>query len=221
MCDNSLAPSPCENDASCGISSRFQLLFPSHRQVAHALLTRPPLFREPKLLSPFDLNVLGTPPAFILSQDQTLEKYLSVFRRSSSFRALLPAIYSCTTFVLFPFRNCRDLLPFSFSKKGCCCLICCSIFKDQFRPLLGVAFLVYYFFEGLSTTFFKKNKLFFENRFTHYLLWVKTHICPTSCILSSQQNDKAVLVNRKQQNQNHLLSITHHLSSSINLKVVV
>ena len=117
MCDNSLAPSPCENDASCGISSRFQLLFPSHRQVAHALLTRPPLFREPKLLSPFDLNVLGTPPAFILSQDQTLEKYLSVFRRSSSFRVLLLAIYSCTTFVLFPFRNCRDSLPFSSSEK--------------------------------------------------------------------------------------------------------
>ena len=154
MCDNSLAPSPCENDASCGISSRFQLLFPSHRQVAHALLTRPPLFREPKLLSPFDLNVLGTPPAFILSQDQTLEKYLSVFRRLSSFRVLLPAIYSCTTFVLFPFRNCRDSLPFSSFKKGCCCLICCSIFKDQFRPLLGVACLVYYFLPPLSIPFF-------------------------------------------------------------------
>ena len=154
MCDNSLAPSPCENDASCGISSRFQLLFPSHRQVAHALLTRPPLFREPKLLSPFDLNVLGTPPAFILSQDQTLEKYLSVFRRLSSFRVLLPAIYSCTTFVLFPFRNCRDLLPFSSSEKSCCCLICCSIFKDQFRPLLGVACLVYYFSTPLSIPFF-------------------------------------------------------------------
>ena len=27
----------------CGISSRFQLLSPSERQVAHALLTRPPL----------------------------------------------------------------------------------------------------------------------------------------------------------------------------------
>ena len=44
------------------------------RQVAHALLTRPPLscislgFHT----APFDLHVLGTPPAFILSQDQTL-----------------------------------------------------------------------------------------------------------------------------------------------------
>ena len=62
----------------CGISSRFQLLSPSERQVTHALLTRPPLnlnFNQPKSQSikvPFDLHVLGTPPAFILSQDQTL-----------------------------------------------------------------------------------------------------------------------------------------------------
>ena len=62
----------------CGISSRFQLLSPSERQVTHALLARPPLrinFNQPKsqsVNSPFDLHVLGTPPAFVLSQDQTL-----------------------------------------------------------------------------------------------------------------------------------------------------
>ena len=39
-------------------------------QIAHALLTRPPL-KHPKV-SPLDLHVLGTPPAFVLSQDQTL-----------------------------------------------------------------------------------------------------------------------------------------------------
>src|SRR5699024_12376975 len=49
------------------------------RQVAHVLLTRPPLV--PQLLAPkgdqllhaLDLHVLGTPPAFVLSQDQTLQ----------------------------------------------------------------------------------------------------------------------------------------------------
>ena len=58
----------------CGISSRFQLLSPSTRQVTHALLTRPPLNLQSLdfMLIPFDLHVLGTPPAFILSQDQTL-----------------------------------------------------------------------------------------------------------------------------------------------------
>ena len=59
----------------CGISTSFPVLFRTHRQVAHALLTRPPLIRGPKSPSPFDLNVLGTPPAFILSQDQTLDKW--------------------------------------------------------------------------------------------------------------------------------------------------
>ena len=35
--------STCVVCALCGISVRFQTLFPSQRQVAHALLTRPPL----------------------------------------------------------------------------------------------------------------------------------------------------------------------------------
>ena len=39
------------------------------RQVAHVLLTRPPL----GISTSFDLHVLGMPPAFVLSQDQTLE----------------------------------------------------------------------------------------------------------------------------------------------------
>ena len=63
---------PCGPTGLCGISSRFQLLSPCVRQITHALLTRPPLRVLPKNDSPFDLHVLGTPPAFILSQDQTL-----------------------------------------------------------------------------------------------------------------------------------------------------
>ena len=68
----------CHFDTSCGISDRFQPLSPSERQVAHVLLTRPPLshikIHSEEIISQasFDLHVLGTPPAFILSQDQTL-----------------------------------------------------------------------------------------------------------------------------------------------------
>ena len=68
----------CRCCTLCGISSRFQLLSPSERQVTHALLTRPPLSfsslrpKSLKSIAPFDLHVLGTPPAFVLSQDQTL-----------------------------------------------------------------------------------------------------------------------------------------------------
>ena len=68
-----LMKSPCGGFMLCGISVLFRTLFPSERQVTHALLTRPPLgFGKQAFLAPFDLHVLGTPPAFILSQDQTL-----------------------------------------------------------------------------------------------------------------------------------------------------
>ena len=64
-----------------GISTCFQMLSPARRQVTHVLLTHPPLTALKSIsasteiikLSSFDLHVLGTPPAFILSQDQTLK----------------------------------------------------------------------------------------------------------------------------------------------------
>ena len=67
-----LATVPCSTVVSCGISVRFQTLSPSERQVAHVLLTRPPLSSDASIFTPFDLHVLGVPPAFVLSQDQTL-----------------------------------------------------------------------------------------------------------------------------------------------------
>ena len=38
------------------------------------LLTRSPLINQASLVFSFDLHVLSTPPAFVLSQDQTLQK---------------------------------------------------------------------------------------------------------------------------------------------------
>ena len=58
-----------------GITTRFQELFRSMGQVGHALLTRSPLSPPSKARwIPFDLHVLSTPPAFILSQNRTLHK---------------------------------------------------------------------------------------------------------------------------------------------------
>ena len=58
-----------------GISSGFPKLSQSYRQVAHVLLTRPPLiYWEQAPKDSLDLHVLGTPPAFVLSQDQTLQE---------------------------------------------------------------------------------------------------------------------------------------------------
>ena len=63
-------------------------------QVAHALLTRPPLSRDPSSRripgrASLDLHVLGTPPAFILSQDQTLV-FKSLFRSRIAVRFSFP-----------------------------------------------------------------------------------------------------------------------------------
>ena len=40
---NPLVGLSCGNPTLCGINVRFQTVFPSERQVAHVLLTRPPL----------------------------------------------------------------------------------------------------------------------------------------------------------------------------------
>ena len=71
------------------------------RQVTHALLTRPPLshssLRGVQSAS-FDLHVLGTPPAFILSQDQTLMlNSLLSSPESSGF----PSLFALQTFLDF------------------------------------------------------------------------------------------------------------------------
>jgi hypothetical protein len=68
----------------------FPVLIPQFGVDTNVLLTRPPLVYSHSLLNlippimegvkqivrtlPLDLHVLGTPPAFILSQDQTLHK---------------------------------------------------------------------------------------------------------------------------------------------------
>ncbi len=76
---NSLTINHAKLMISYGINPGFPRLSLCVRQIAHALLTRPPLiqkFINPKIskrLSSFDLHVLSTPPAFVLSQDQTLD----------------------------------------------------------------------------------------------------------------------------------------------------
>ena len=59
-----------------GIRPRFQGLSQSQGQVTHVLLTRSPLIHPANWASPFDLHVLSTPPAFVLSQNQTLRRCL-------------------------------------------------------------------------------------------------------------------------------------------------
>ena len=58
--------------AVCGIAAPFGPISPTHCPVTHVFLTRPPLAGHVAIPGPLDLHVLGTPPAFVLSQDQTL-----------------------------------------------------------------------------------------------------------------------------------------------------
>ena len=48
------------------------MVVPNPGAGSHALLTRAPLAPGPKPARSFDLHVLSAPPAFVLSQDQTL-----------------------------------------------------------------------------------------------------------------------------------------------------
>ena len=54
-------------------TNRETPLFPCPGYVVHVFLTRSPLAWPPKGPDPFDLHALATPPAFVLSQDQTLQ----------------------------------------------------------------------------------------------------------------------------------------------------
>ena len=105
-------------------------------QVAHELLTRPPLIRGPKPSSPFDLNVLCTPPAFILSQDQTLEQIVSslTFARQKSLSERFGSFY------FFEYVFCRETEHcfflgifeiFALAINACTSISCCSIVNDQ------------------------------------------------------------------------------------------
>ena len=63
---------------TCGINSPFGELSPTSRQISHVLRTLTPLdiLNIATKNIPFDLHVLSTPPAFVLSQNQTLRKNL-------------------------------------------------------------------------------------------------------------------------------------------------
>src|SRR5947207_11389452 len=63
--------------STSGISPSFLGLSRSSGQVTHVLLTRSRLCPRPKPGSSLHLHVLSTPPAFVLSQDQTLRKRLA------------------------------------------------------------------------------------------------------------------------------------------------
>ena len=72
----SMNPRRCRPGMLPGIKPPFEGLSRMYGQIIHVLLTRSPLYSSNRSRTfSYDLHVLGTPPAFVLSQNQTLHKY--------------------------------------------------------------------------------------------------------------------------------------------------
>src|SRR5579871_2061563 len=123
---------PTSTDA-CGLNPHFWEVSPTARQVIHVLLTRPPLAAPPERGRSSDLHVLRTPPAFVLSQDQTRQ---SVFVQTS--RACAPPTSDSCYCIVEPLRLAQVLkvirrrfsseptFPLSVLLRCCFSLFSCS-----------------------------------------------------------------------------------------------
>ena len=142
------------------------------RQVTHALLTRPPLSHSSvrKLQSAsFDLHVLGTPPAFILSQDQTLMlKFIPV-------QNLAWLVLNRSTVVFRFCSECSHSWPITKGHfyKNFQGFTYCSVFKVL--CCFATAILLYHRFAVLSTAFLKS---FFELHMLSQRTLSVRFVCP-------------------------------------------
>ena len=137
----------------CGINVRFQTVSHSERQVPHVLLTRPPLASTPKGLRSFDLHVLGAPPAFVLSQDQTLWTcYIySHFSVTEHIKVCFSLSFLKSRWLYFTFGI------YSNEYKGLILLVlleCCSIFKVLSAAAFVDSFVI------ISNSFALVNRFF-------------------------------------------------------------
>ena len=130
------------------------MLSPCVGQVAHALLTRPPLGCASLGFStaPFDLHVLGTPPAFILSQDQTL-MFVSP-ASSSGFFVSAGGLPPAGASPVSRFRASSECLPFlEFSGLHYCLFVKVHLpfpprqpdHNTTLPPLCQLLFLIFFF----------------------------------------------------------------------------
>ena len=149
---------------SWGISVRFQTLSLMQRQVAHALLTRPPLSylnasRRINSNSSVRLEcVMHAASVHPEPGSNSRKNFISTaFRHLTSSRA----IYLSFTFCLSSILN--KLWRDQYLHLQCFVLLsCCSIFNDRRHPLLRTAWLLYHIVSPLSIPFFKFLKNFFE-----------------------------------------------------------
>ena len=114
-----------------GINPGFPGLSRYQGWVTHVLLTRSPLSPSPKAWFSLDLHVLSAPPAFVLSQDQTLREEVVAGRSRQTFHFELvlkghsrgsdEVLMSCSRHLLNsagPGLDTRRTFTVEFSKTG-------------------------------------------------------------------------------------------------------
>ena len=143
----------------CGINVRFQTVSHSVRQVPHVLLTRPPLTSSPKEIRSFDLHVLGAPPAFVLSQDQTLWTcyiYSSSFKPPNISKFVFPKLLKVSLTLLYFWNllkwiqgfnsSCSSRMLFNFQGPPC------RLFRRQLRYYIIPSLLCQHLFWIFSSS---------------------------------------------------------------------
>ena len=153
MCNFSLAFKPCDSNALCGISTSFPVLFHTHRQVAHALLTRPPLIRD---RSPFTVRLECVMHAASVHPEPGSNSLIIVYPLSfrsvnifSQSNSICSITFSSSLFLQKNFRVpslCAKLIS-QFRR--------CSIFKDPSLPSLEVSLTSISLLNLFVNTFFK------------------------------------------------------------------
>ena len=160
-----MAQKTCDLCALCGISNCFRLLFHTQRQIAYALLTRPPLavflrlvrlecvrhaasvHPEPGSNSPV-IIINRLPPDLCF-----LPERFSCSITFSSFSKFLFGIPCTFTFVFLPSISVLEILLFNFQRS-------CAHTLPEVPSLSGRAFLFYYLSPFLSRGFFNFFRVF-------------------------------------------------------------
>ena len=163
MRNKSLVSKPCNSDTLCGISVRFQTLSPTQGQVAHALLTRPPLIRD---RSPFTVRLECVMHAASVHPEpgSNSRKYciLSPFGVKIYFRAFVALLLFVSSSFLV--RIVRD------STSHFLCLLCTYLFVVQFSMTVRSASQPRSRLRSRGDSIIISHRLDFVNSFFHFFI---------------------------------------------------
>ena len=160
MRDKSLIALRCRSPMSCGISVRFQTLSPSQRQVAHALLTRPPLsFKNAsrRINSQSSVRLECVMHAASVHPEPGSNSRMFVFNLSHLSSNLLSSAFSSFSYFclscICSLRNFR--VPFSHILYACTSLFVVQFSMTVSLPLFRDSFVIISHQYPFVNTFFK------------------------------------------------------------------